>query len=129
MTALAEGQQKVCPRTKKDAKISEKTRKLMRESRNRRSDRTATDRELKKLNKQVSKEIRKDIRNHEKREVEQTIENNRSMKVLRRKLTNGKKEIHKIKNREGKLTTNRKEILDIVEEFYQLLCRQKSTRR
>ncbi|XP_072401676.1 uncharacterized protein [Diabrotica undecimpunctata] len=44
------------------------------------------------------------------------------MKVLRKRLTTGTRQIIKSKNRNGHLTTNREETFKIVEDFYKLLC-------
>lgn len=58
-----------------------------------------------------------------KNAIEQTIEKNKSMKVLRRDLGSGRREITKLKNKQGNITANREEILKVVEDFYQSLYR------
>lgn len=71
-----------------------------------------TDEKLKEANKQISKAIRKDLRSYKRKEIEQIIENNKSMKILRRKLSDGRKDICKIRNHRGEFLTNRREILN-----------------
>lgn len=41
------------------------------------------------------------------------------MKVMRRKITNGKQEKFKLKDKMGNISSNRGELINIVEEFYQ----------
>uniref|UniRef100_A0A6P7GXA6 Uncharacterized protein LOC114347914 n=1 Tax=Diabrotica virgifera virgifera TaxID=50390 RepID=A0A6P7GXA6_DIAVI len=82
---------------------------------------TTDEEELRKINKEVSKAIRKDLRKFKNEKVQRTIEENKSLQVLRRRLNNGKCEIHKLKNKEGVPTSNREELLHIVEDFYQEL--------
>ncbi|XP_044759008.1 craniofacial development protein 2-like [Coccinella septempunctata] len=119
--ALSASQEKYCPKTQKEEKISASTGLLMKERRFKGSQKTTTDEEIKAMNKQISKAIIKDIRRYKKEKIEETIENNKSMKVLRRKLRNGKGEMNKLRNKQGNITTNRNEILKTVEEFYQIL--------
>lgn len=40
-----------------------------------------------------------------KNKIVQTIENNKSMKVVRRKLDSGKKQITRVKDKQGSITT------------------------
>lgn len=105
MKALTTSQDKHSPATKKDERISEETKELMQERRNKRSEEATTEEELREMNRQISKAIRRDTRRYKVREIERTIENNKSMKVLQRKLTNGRKEICKMRNKDGELTT------------------------
>jgi len=50
--------------------------------------------------------------------AEKTIEENRGMKVLGRKMTDSRKEIFKLCDKTGVVSSNRSEILDIAREFY-----------
>lgn len=70
------------------------------------------------MNKQIIK--RKDILKYKKEKIEETIENNKSMRVLHRKLRNGRGQIHKLRNKQGNITTNRDEILKTVDKLYQI---------
>lgn len=78
-----------------------------------RSEEYTTAAELNEINKQISKAIRRDIRTYNKYQIEQIIENNKSMNVLRRKLESGKKQMMRIKDKQGSITTNRKYILRV----------------
>ncbi|XP_030751605.1 uncharacterized protein LOC115879096 [Sitophilus oryzae] len=71
----------------------------MEQRRKLKSDEHASHGDLNKLNKEISREIRKDIRKHRNEKIVNTIEDNKSMKIMRRKLTNGKKEIVKLKDK------------------------------
>lgn len=59
----------------------------------------------------MSKAIRRDIRKYKNEKITQTIEENKSMKTRRKKLSNGKKEIHKLRDKSLRITSNREEIL------------------
>lgn len=105
-TALLESQNGYCPTTKKQSKLSEATMRKMKQRRDMRSEELTTAEELRQINKEVSKAIRRDIRTHNQNQIEQTIENNKSMKVLRRKLESGKKQMTKVKDKQGHVRTN-----------------------
>ncbi|XP_072392105.1 uncharacterized protein [Diabrotica undecimpunctata] len=109
---------KHCPRNKNEEKLSTDTRNLMKQ-RNLITERNDPNGEQKrKINREVKKAIRKDLRKYNTLKIEQTIENNKGLKSLRRKLNNGKSQIVKIKNKTDEITTNREELLTIVEDFY-----------
>lgn len=55
------------------------------------------------------------------------IEKNRVMKVLRKRLSDGNKQISKIVNRNGQFTTNKQGILNIVRDVYKELYRNNRT--
>lgn len=121
--AMLESQRRYCPRLKREEKLSQATEQLMEERRAMRSDETTTTEQLKEINRLISKAIRRDIRSYNQRQIQLTIENNKSMKVLRRNLQSGKKEMIKVKDQQGQVTTNREEILRIVEDFYRILLK------
>ena len=73
------------------------------------------------LNREIKKSARTDIRTFNVELAEQTIEENRGMKVLGRKMTDSKKEIFKLCDKTGVVSSNRSEILNIAREFYQEL--------
>lgn len=93
----------------------------MQESRDRISEEATTKEALRDLKRKISKAIRKDTRGYKGKWIEQTIRNKKIIEVFWRKLMNGKKDICEIRNKDGELTTNRKEILNILEKFYKLL--------
>jgi len=65
----------------------------------------------------ITKAVRTDIRNYNNKWVTKVIEENKSMRVLHKKLSKGKAEIIKLENERGQITSNREEILKIVEDF------------
>ncbi|XP_072401100.1 uncharacterized protein [Diabrotica undecimpunctata] len=69
----------------------------------------------------MSKAVRRDIRKFKHHKIVQTIEQNRSIKVMRQKMATSRKEIFQLRNKEGEVTTDRQKILEIVEEFYTIL--------
>ncbi|XP_045460954.1 uncharacterized protein LOC123671253 [Harmonia axyridis] len=125
-TALIESQNIYCPRTKKESKLSEATMRKMKERRDMKSEEMTTAEELRQINREVSKAIRRDIRAYNQDKIEKTIESNKSMKVLRRGLEAGKKQMTKAKDKNGHITTNREDILRIVEDFYHLLYKSQN---
>lgn len=102
-------------------KISETTKRLMRERRNLIDKHSSNLVRLRELNRNISKAIRKDVRKFNTDKITKVIEDNKNMKVLRRNLSVGKKDIYKLKNKHGNLTTSRSDILKIVEDFYREL--------
>lgn len=68
---------------------------------------TTNEEEMIAMNKQISKAIRKDIRKYKKEKIEETTDNNESMRLLHRKLRNRRGEMHKLRNKQGTITTNR----------------------
>lgn len=59
--------------------------------------------ELNEINEHTSKAIKRDIRTYNEIQIEQTIENIQSMKVLHRKLDKGEKQMTRIKNKHGSI--------------------------
>lgn len=109
--------QKICPQT--ILKIGER--------RTIKNDASVDCQRISKINKEISKTIKKDIRKYKNKDIIQTTEENTSMKVLRRKSVNKRKEICTLMDKTGEVTSNREEILHIIEEFYDVLYRNKST--
>lgn len=72
----------------------------------------------KETNKNIKKAIRKDIRTHNTKTIQETIEQNCNMKVLRSRLSNGKSNIIKLRTANGTILSNKKAILEEVENFY-----------
>lgn len=106
----------ICMTTRqKMSKLKPDTMKLMEKRRNmnRESD------EYNQLNKVISKEIRKDLRAHNTRLIQNTIEDNKNMRVLRSKLSKGKVKICKMRNKHGIIVNSRSEIKSVVQSFYQ----------
>lgn len=85
---------------------------------------------LRRLNKDITRVIRKDVRNYNTKWITTVIEENKSMKVLRNKLSLGKKEITKLETTaDGKVITNRIDILKTIENFYANLYSNKEHRK
>lgn len=73
------------------------------------------------LNKTIRKKIRKDIRNHNTQLVHRTITDNANMRVLRSKMAREKVQISKMENEQGKMVTNKSDIVAVIEGFYRRL--------
>ncbi|XP_050512889.1 uncharacterized protein LOC126888581 [Diabrotica virgifera virgifera] len=73
----------------KEQNISQNIKQLMQERREMRSETETKADELQKLNKEISKAVRQDTRKYNQDQIEHTIENNRSMKVLRKRPRTG----------------------------------------
>ncbi|XP_072394776.1 uncharacterized protein [Diabrotica undecimpunctata] len=58
------------------------------------------------------------------KETTNTIEQNKSLKVLKRKLKTGTRNIYKVKNRQGHVVYEQPEIIKIIEECYRTLYRR-----
>ena len=127
--AIEESQKIHCQEKSNNKRLSPETQALMEERRKMQSDKSKEHHQLREINKKISKSIRKDNRKHKTEQIQQTIEENKSLKVLRRRLTNGKKEIIKLKNKDRTVTTNREELLRIVEEFYTELYRSRQNHK
>lgn len=65
--------------------------------------------------------IRHEFKTFNQNQIQQKIEKNKNMKVLRKGIESGKRQIIKVNDQEGRIATNGQEILKIVEDFYQLL--------
>ncbi|XP_072400307.1 uncharacterized protein [Diabrotica undecimpunctata] len=115
---------------KKHEKISLKTKNLIEERRRLKDKYNTNYAEFSQLSKTINKEIRKDIRQHYMREVTRVIEKNTSLKVLRHNMSTGKKNIHKLRNKQDDIVTDKEEIVKTVEDFYrQLYETSKSDKR
>ena len=115
----------MCPKSEKEEKISPETKLKMEKRRTLKGKENTDQQEIKDLNKEISKAIRKDIRKFKGRKITQTIEQNKSMKVMRRNFGNGKKEIFRLKNKSGDIISDRKSLILLVEEFYETLYRNR----
>lgn len=80
--------------------------------------------EYRKISREITKEVRKNKRQQNNRMIVKTVEENKSLKVLRRKMALGKKEISKIRDEKGNIVTDKKEILRVTEDFYRELYKQ-----
>ncbi|KAH1028359.1 hypothetical protein HUJ05_001719 [Dendroctonus ponderosae] len=77
---------------------------------------------------EILKAIRRDVKLHKTEEITRVIEKNRGMKVFRKKLSEGKKQLNKIIDKKnGQTTTNKRDILLIVRSFYAELDKKTST--
>lgn len=74
--------------------------------------------ELRSLNKNFSKAARKDIWNFNTKDISNTIEQNKSLNVLKRKLMTGTRNIYKLKNKQVHIIYEQQEILKTIKEYY-----------
>lgn len=121
VTALKEAE-KLCPiNNKNSGRLSQNTKSLLDERRQLRNKYDTNLAVLRNLNKEIQKEIRNDIRQYNTREISRVIEENKSLRVLRQTMATGKKNIHKLKDKQGQVVNDREKILEVVESFYREL--------
>ena len=77
--------------------------------------------EYRNLAKIINKAMRSDLRKFKVQLARNTIEANCNMKVLRSKLMNAKKEIFKLRDKNGTIQSDRNNILNIAKGFYEEL--------
>ena len=119
---LREAEKECCPNVKKNNdKLSQSTKKLLDERRNLRDKYDYNFTALKSLNKEIHRGIRHDVRQYNAREISRVIEENKSLKVLKQNMSAGRKNIHKLKNKQGQTINDREKILEVVEAFYREL--------
>lgn len=106
-----------CIRPKQESKISPQTKRLMHKRRKLNNNNLGTQ-EMRQINKEITRNIRKDLKEYNKKHIQRTIEQNKSLKAFRCKLNNGRNEITRIKNKNSEITINWKEVLTVVEKFY-----------
>jgi len=70
---------------------------------------------LSNLNKVISRKIRKDLKKFNTNAIQITIEKNKNMKVMRRRMAEGRSNIFKLEDSHENETTNRQRILEITE--------------
>lgn len=110
--------EKCCKSKNKNQKLNLRTKSLMKQRREL-TDKTTI--EYRSINKEIAKEIRKHKREQNTESIKTTIEENKSLKVLARKNLARRNNIYKIKNTDGRIVTNKKEITQTIEAFYKRL--------
>lgn len=110
---------KICSkiRNQRETKLRPETVKAIEERRKTRRDTP----EYNTINTTVKRKIRTDMRAYKTKQILETIENNKNMRVLRSNRTRGKQKIMKIKDKQGNLVTNKKEIVKEIQKFYEKL--------
>lgn len=74
--------------------------------------------EHKSLNKKIKIVIRKDMRAHNTKIIQDTIDNNKNLKTLRSKLSNGNSRLNGLSNKKGVAVSSPREISQVIEELY-----------
>lgn len=120
-SALKEAQINHCAAKTREEKLSQDTKTLMDSRRNMKDRYAANNATLRQLNRDITKSVRNDVRKNNKKLITKVIENNKSLRVLRGNLAEGRRNISKLANRNGVIKTNKAEILKITEEFYKEL--------
>ncbi|XP_072375816.1 uncharacterized protein, partial [Diabrotica undecimpunctata] len=80
---------------------------------------------LQQLNKDINKAVRKDVRQYNTKKITTVVEENKSLKVLKRCQALGKKNIVKLADRNGKVVIDKDKIIKVDEEFYTELYRER----
>lgn len=70
--------------------------------------------QLTEINEKISKVTQRDVRLYNTKKIARIIEENKGMKVLRKRLSESKKQISKIADKNGQIKTNKQDILNIV---------------
>lgn len=112
--------------TQRNEKLSTSTKQLMEGRRNLINKHTTNVAELRRLNREISKAVRRDTRTYNTNEILKVIEQNKGMKSLRKPFSEGRKNICKLAKQNGQITTNKMEILKVVEDFYATLYSDKN---
>ncbi|XP_050465081.1 uncharacterized protein LOC126858648 [Cataglyphis hispanica] len=107
-------------------KLSKNTKDLMTQRRVLRENPTQNQPALKQLNKNISKAVRKDIRKYNTDEIIRVIEKNKGIKILNKNLYDTKRSVCRLMDQQGNVTSNKEEILKVVEHFYKTLYRERN---
>ena len=109
--------------TKPVKKITEETKELMRKRRELKPKKNdpKSKVEYAELCKTVRKRITEDVRKFNCDLVRKAVEDNKSLKTAKRQLCIGRKGVFALKRENGTITKNSKEIIHIVERFYNKL--------
>lgn len=119
---IEEAQNQHCTKINdRNKKLSENTVNFMKRRHDMRGNPNVSTTQLRTLNKEISREVRTDVRKFNTKHIKETTENNKNRKILRKKLSNGKKEIFRLKDKNGMVSTDRQTLLKITEEFYRTL--------
>ncbi|KAF2881647.1 hypothetical protein ILUMI_24504 [Ignelater luminosus] len=98
-------------------KLSEKTKELMKERRNMKEKYDTNQTQLQNINKEISKTIRTDVKKYNTKEMKRVIEENKGMKVLRKTMSEGQKNINRLTKRNCQLTTERQRYSTLSKNF------------
>lgn len=85
--------------------------------------------EYTELNKLIRKKIKQDTHKHNEEIIERTTEENKSLKVLRRKLNNNINVINQLKSDNDTITNDRKEIIEIIAKYCENLYNSKAKKQ
>ena len=77
------------------------------------------------LGKAINKSKTQDVRDFNMKKVREALEAGTSIKMARRKLGQGRKQMFALRNKDGELTSNREEVIKVAEEFYKNLYSSK----
>ena len=124
ITQAAKSAKILDPKERRINKLTEDTRNLI-ERRERLRAQSEINPQLKEafteLNKHTKREIRRDIRSFKHKQIQETIENYKSVKRARKQLSEGKHWILGVQDNEGRRQTARDEILAQATTFYSKL--------
>lgn len=112
------------PRTE-NRKLSNKTRGLI-QKRKELIIKTDRDRiEASELGKAINKAKTQDVRDFNMKKVKEALEAGTSIKMAKRKLGQGRKQMFALRNENGEMTRNRDEVIKVAEKFYKTLYSSK----
>ncbi|XP_050306277.1 craniofacial development protein 2-like [Anthonomus grandis grandis] len=109
---------KICAATKKNnSKIKKETRELMAKRRNLEKG----NHKYNEINRLIKKKTREDLRQYNTEMITTTIENNKNMKALKTRNNDGRFQIHQLRDANGNIKEDSKDLMDIVKNFYSTL--------
>ncbi|XP_050312881.1 uncharacterized protein LOC126747946 [Anthonomus grandis grandis] len=77
--------------------------------------------EYNEINKLIKRKTRKDLRQNNTEMITRTIEKNKNMKVLKTRNNDGRLQIHQLRDANGTIKEDSKDLMDILENFYSTL--------
>ena len=113
------------PRKSKDKKFSDRTKIMMKKRKELKlSDLPKDNIEYVQLCKSIRVAMKEDVKKFNERIVQEVIENKKSMKKVRRRITIGKKQILAVQKEDGTTTYNRQAILRTVADYFAKLYKK-----
>lgn len=76
---------------------------------------------IKEINKEISKATRKNIIQQKHKQIFRSLKQIKSIKVIRRRFTNGRNEIFQLKDEKGSGVTDKEKLIQVVEVFHTAL--------
>uniref|UniRef100_A0A2A4J310 Endonuclease/exonuclease/phosphatase domain-containing protein n=1 Tax=Heliothis virescens TaxID=7102 RepID=A0A2A4J310_HELVI len=109
----------------KPQKLSQETLNLLEDRRMMRQNGDTDTPTFRKLQRRIRQSIKDDLQQYQEKLITRALEQNTSRRVLKAKLSSGKKEIFQLFNNRNEVISNREQLLDIARTFYSSLYESK----